>query len=139
MKFFLVAAACFAVAVAGPTRGILEPESAGPIIIDEDNISVGPAIIKPEESGISVGPAFADNYYPEQPALVQIVININNKSHVVDIPVGGESINTDPALVVDEEIKPEPVDVIDVAPAEIGQPELPILVDPAQNLPEALN
>ncbi|VVD05756.1 unnamed protein product [Leptidea sinapis] len=178
MKFFIIAAACLAVAVAGPARGILTPESAGPIVIEGEGISVGPAIIKPEEGisvgpaiikpeegisvgpaiitpeegisvgpaiikpeeegisvgpafveseeGISVGPAFVENYVPQQPALVQVVININKKPHVVDIPI------TQPAIV-DEEIKPSPVDVIAIAPVEIGKPELPIMIHPIHN------
>ncbi|CAF4862248.1 unnamed protein product [Pieris macdunnoughi] len=174
MKFLVLAAACLAVAVAGPTRGSLIPDSAGPILIPEEDISTGPALIPeniatdpalvPENiatdpalipENISIGPALIDDAQ-KQSSLVQVIININSKSHVIEIPVEDatipevEDINVGPAII--EEIKPDPVDIVDESinvgvpdlplapsPADIGTPELPGLdADIAQNIPEEL-
>ncbi|CAK1540324.1 unnamed protein product [Leptosia nina] len=183
MKLLIVAAACLALAVAGPTRGILDPESAGPIVKDPENINLNPALVPeninvnpalvpeninvgpalvpeninvgpalvPENINVSpalvpeninVGPAIIDDAQP-QGALIQVIININNKNHVVDIPVDvPENINNDPAIV--PEIKPDPVIIADEAinvakpeikpvpaPADISQPEVPVVPSPA--------
>ncbi|XP_038211402.1 magnetosome-associated protein MamJ-like [Zerene cesonia] len=123
----------------------VEEISVGPAIIDPvEEISVGPAIIDPVEE-ISVGPAFVDPAPPAFPfkgPLVQVVVNVNSGSSdsvVVEqpalVPAPGadlDEIKPDPVMVVDA---PEPV-VIAPEPVNVGNPIFP---DLAINLPEPLN
>ncbi|XP_045501684.1 magnetosome-associated protein MamJ-like [Colias croceus] len=124
----------------------VEEISVGPAIIDPvEEISVGPAIIDPVEE-ISVGPALIDppafNPFPFNGPLVQVVVNVNSAS-------SGSVVVEQPALVPApgadlDQIKPEPVVVVDAPEPVVIAPEPvnvgnPIFPDLAINLPEPLN
>ncbi|KAA2237143.1 hypothetical protein F0L74_32790 [Chitinophaga agrisoli] len=89
MKFFLSFAAVVAVAVAGPTKGLVSPGVAGPAPIIDDfvPIAVGPAIID-EFEPISVGPAIVNEFEPISvgPAIVDEFVPISVGPAIVDSP-----------------------------------------------------
>lgn len=148
------------------------PIAVGPVVIEAEPVAVGPAIIETEP--ISVGPAIIETPVAVSPvqvveeavnvptgtSLVQIILNINGVSHVIDAPISvgpvAEAIVPEPVHIVEVapepvqvievapepvqiiEVAPEPVQVIEVAPESvaIGVPQLP---NPAVVLPESLN
>ncbi|XP_050362797.1 uncharacterized protein LOC126781798 [Nymphalis io] len=127
-----------------------EEISVGPAIVEgEEEISVGPAIID-EEEGIAVGPEFVDDSVnaPASP-IVQIILNINSQTHVIDVPINAEEVAPTPVIVVDDaevsEVVPDPVLIgnpqlpVVPTPVEIGTPQLPVVPSPVITLPDQLN
>nr|XP_026486854.1 uncharacterized protein LOC113393944 [Vanessa tameamea] len=131
MKIFLIAAACIAVAVAGPARfavpGIVVPE-----VIENESISVGPAIVEDDYEPISVGPAIVPS--PVNSPLVQIIVNVKSGS---DKPVSVDHPEVDPVIVAPVIIPEDTIEETDpviVAPVIIpeesaAEPE-PVIVAP---------
>ncbi|OXJ85674.1 hypothetical protein CDL29_25015, partial [Escherichia coli] len=118
----------------GPALLPTHPISVGPALVDTEPVAVGPAIVEP----VPVMPVQvvdeAENVAASNP-LVQIILNINGVSHVIDTPISIPTpvIVPEPVAVVEAapepvqvvEAAPEPVQVIESAPAVIGTPELP--------------
>ncbi|XP_047529206.1 uncharacterized protein LOC125065566 [Vanessa atalanta] len=151
MKFLLISAALVAVAFASPV--LVKPELTGPSpIVNDDSyegIFVDPAIIGQES--ISVGPEFVDEAVnaPVSP-VVQIILNINSQTHVIDVPVNPvEEIPPTPVIIAEEaeesDVVPEPVLIgnpqlpVVPAPVQIGNPELPVVPSPVIIMPDQLN
>ncbi|KAJ8735873.1 hypothetical protein PYW07_007493 [Mythimna separata] len=132
----------------GPAIIEAEPISVGPAMIDFEPVAVGPVIVEAEP--IEPTPVHVVEEAPNAPIppFVQIILNINGVSHVIDAPISPvvDAIVPTPINVVEDavdpvqvvEVAPEPVHVVEAAPepVAIGAPQLPI---PVAVLPEALN
>ncbi|KAJ8736029.1 hypothetical protein PYW08_006685 [Mythimna loreyi] len=104
-----------------------EPISVGPAMVDFEPVAVGPVIV---ETPVEVTPVQVVEEAVNEPSipLVQIILNINGVTQVINAPISP----------VAEAIIPEPVQVVEVAPepVAIGVPQLP---SPVAVLPQPLN
>lgn len=123
---FLIICALVAVATANPVK--VQPDNGVIVVGNEDSyepISVDPVII---DEGLIQPPK----------SIVQIIINVNSESQIVDVPIPS------PIIVADEEdtnpdsvILPEPVLPVPVPePGIIGEPVLPPQVIPVVPAPD---